>query len=68
MEFRLYESATVTFKRGKLTKSGNVTLNNNTMINDLDQEQTYKHLGVNEGETFQHASMKENRKGITKKR
>ena len=62
-EFRLDKCAKMTFKRGKITKSDNVTLTNDIAIKELDEEQTYEYLGVKKAEVIQHACMKEkNRK------
>ena len=59
MEFGLAKCATATFQRGKLTETTDLVLDNNTAIRELDQDSTYKYLGVNEGDGIQHASMKE---------
>ena len=48
-----------TFKRGKLTETSNKELDADTCIRDLEQEGTYKYLGVNGYDGIQHASMKE---------
>ena len=59
MEFGLDKCAKATFKRGRLTSTTSITLNDNTKIKDLDQEGAYKYLGVNEGKGIQHNAMKE---------
>ena len=59
MEFGLDKSAKATFKRGKLTETFNLQLDTDTCIKELDQENTYKYLGVDEGDGIQHAKMKE---------
>ena len=59
MEFGLDKCAKATFKRGKLTSTNNVRLDDDNIIKELDQEGTYKYLGVNEGDGIQHAKMKE---------
>ena len=59
MEFGLDKCAKATFKRGKLTNTTDLELDVNTVIKELDQEGTYKYLGVNEGDGLQHSSMKE---------
>ena len=51
--------AKATFIKGKLTKTSNVVLNQDTAIKELDQEGTYKYLGINEGDGIQHSKMKE---------
>ena len=59
MEFGLYKCAKATFIHGKLTKSSAISLDIDTQIRNLDPEDTYKYLGVNEGNGIQHAAMKE---------
>ena len=59
MEFGLDKCAKATFKRGRLTNTTYLELDVNTVIKELDQEGTYKYLGVNEGDGLQHSSMKE---------
>ena len=59
MEFGLDKCAKATFKRGKLTKTTNTDLDTSTTIKEIDQEGTYKYLGVNEGDGIQHSAMKE---------
>ena len=60
MEFGLDNCAKATFKRGRLAHSSNIELDVNTAIQDLEQEGTYKCLGVREGERIpQHSQMKE---------
>ena len=59
MEFGLDKCAKATFKRGRLTKTTDLHLDVNTVIEELDQESTYKYLGVNEGDGLQHSAMKE---------
>ena len=50
MDFGLDKCAKATFKRGKLAKTENIELDVGTTIQDLEQEGTYKYLGVNEGD------------------
>ena len=59
MEFRLYKCAKASFVRGKLPKTSSINLDIDTAIRDLEPEETYKYLGVNEGDGINHASMKE---------
>ena len=59
MEFGLDKCAKTTFKRGRLADSSNIELDVNTVIQDLEQEGTYKYLGVSEGDGIQHSQMKE---------
>ena len=51
--------AKATFKKGRLADSSNFELDVNTIIQDLEQEGTYKYLGVSEGDGVQHSQMKE---------
>ena len=48
-----------TFKKGKYTTNENIHIDLDTSIQKLEQEGTYKYLGVNEGDGIQHAKMKE---------
>ena len=59
MEFGLSKCAKTTFKRGKLGNSDHVRLVEETMIKDLEQENVYKYLGVDESSGIQHATMKQ---------
>ena len=59
MTFGLEKCPKASFKRGKLTRSVSIELDRDTIIKDLDQEEYYKHLGVNECEGIQHSQMKE---------
>ena len=59
MDFELEKCAKATFKRGKLTKPSDLQIDINTSIRELDQEEAYKYLGINEGDGIQHAAMKE---------
>ena len=59
MQFGLDKSAIVTFKREKLVRTSNIQVDTNTIIQELEQEGTYKYLGINEGDGIQHAKTKE---------
>ena len=59
MEFGLDKFAKATFKRGRLADSSNIELDVNTIIQDIDQEGTYKYLEVSEGDGVQRSQMKE---------
>ena len=59
MEFGLEKCAQATFKRGRLTKTTDLELEVNTVIEELEQESTYKYLGVSKGDGIQHSAMKE---------
>ena len=48
-----------TFNRGKLTETSDLQIDTDTCIRELDQEEVYKYLGINEGDGIQHAAMKE---------
>ena len=58
MEFGLYRCAKESFKRDKKVSAEGILLNDNLVIQDLDQAQTYKYLGMEEGEGVQHHKMK----------
>ena len=58
MEFGLDKCAKASFKRGKKVSAEGIPLNDNQVIQDLDQAETYKYLGMEEGEGFQHHIMK----------
>ena len=58
MEFGLEKCAKATFKRGKLVSTSHVKLDNDTKIKQLEQDEVYKYLGINEGDGIQHATMK----------
>ncbi|XP_066926768.1 uncharacterized protein [Clytia hemisphaerica] len=59
MEFGLDKCAKATFIRGRIRQTSDILLDLDNSIKELDPEQTYKYLGVNEGEGIQHATMKE---------
>ena len=59
MEFGLEKCSKATFKKGKLTTTENIQIDLDTTIQQLEQEGTYKYLGVNKGDGIQHAKMKE---------
>ena len=58
MEFGLDKCAKASFKRGKQTAAEGIPMNDNQVIQDLDQAETYKYLGMEEGEGVQHHKMK----------
>ena len=58
MEFGLDKCAKVSFKRGKKVSVEGIPLNDNQMIQDLDQPETYRYLGMEEEEGVQHHKMK----------
>ena len=59
MEFGLDKCAKTTFRRGKLKNTENIELNLDTVIKGLEQDATYKYLGINEGDGIEHSKMKE---------
>ena len=59
MEFGLDKCAKATFKRGRLADSSNIELDLNTVIQDLEQEGTYKYLEISKGDGIEHSQMKE---------
>ena len=59
MQFGLAKCAKATFYRGKLTQTTDITVDTNTTIKELEQEGAYKYLGINEGDSIQHDTMKE---------
>ena len=50
MKFGLDRCAKATFFCGKLLKVKKITLNTATVINDLEAKESYKYLGVTEGD------------------
>ena len=48
MEFGLDKCAKASFKRGKKVSAKEIPLNDNQVIQDLDQAETYKYLGMEE--------------------
>ena len=59
MEFELEKCAKASFKKGKLASTGNIIIEEYTAIDELNQEGTYKYLGVDESDGIQHSKMKE---------
>ena len=59
MKFGLEKCATAEFKQGKLVTTTSIRLDEETTIKELQQEDSYKYLGINEAEGIQHAKMKE---------
>ena len=58
MEFGLDKCAKATFKRGKKVSAEGILLNDHQLIQDLDQVETYKYIGMEEGEGVHHHQMK----------
>ena len=47
------------FKNGKLRRTFALELDTDTTIHKLNQGETYKYLGIDEGNGIQHSKMKE---------
>ena len=60
MEFGLDKCAKASFVRGLLQRSSRIQLNYDAIIRDLENEEVYKYLGVDESGGIQHSKMKEN--------
>ena len=58
MEFGLDKCAKASFKKGKKVSAERIQLNDNQVIQALDQAETYKYLGMEEGEGVLHHKMK----------
>lgn len=59
MDFGLEKYAKSTFKYGKLATTEKIQIDLDAIIQALEQEGTYKYLGVGEGDGIQHEKMKE---------
>ena len=59
MNLGLDNCATAEFKQDKLTKTTSIILDEETVVKELQQEDSYKYLGMNEAEGIQHATTKE---------
>ena len=60
MEFGLDKCSKATFIRGRLKLTSEIKLNKDTSIMEIDQEDTYKYLGIDKGDGIQHVKMKKN--------
>ncbi|XP_067942988.1 uncharacterized protein [Watersipora subatra] len=58
MVFGLDKRATITMIRGKLTGRGNIMLPNETEIHELEDNESYKYLGVMEADDIKQSEMK----------
>ena len=58
MEFGLDKCAKASFKRSQKVSAQGIPLNDKQVIQDLDQAETYKYLGMEEAERVQHHKMK----------
>ena len=59
MTFVLEKCTKASFKRGKLVSTGNIEISDDTAIQELNQEEVYKYLCVDESDGIQHSKMKE---------
>ena len=59
IEFGLEKCAIASFKKGRLTSTGNIVIDKDTEIQELDQEGVNKYLGVDKSDGIQHSKMKE---------
>lgn len=59
MEFGLEKCATCIFKRGKLVKTQNIQLDDQTVIRNIEMDETYKYLGVEERCGIENKCMKD---------
>ena len=53
MEFGLAKCAKACLKKGKLTSAGNIVIDEDTEIQELNQERIYKYLSVDESDVIQ---------------
>ena len=58
IEFGLDKCAKASFIKGKITRATAVELDIDTTIRELDQDETYKYLGIDGGHGIQHSKMK----------
>ena len=59
MEFGLEKYAKASFRKGKPASTGNIVIDNDTEIKQLDQKGVYKYLSVDESDGIQRSKMKE---------
>ena len=59
MSFGVDKCAKAVFKRGKYTSGRNITLAPEVTIKNLESEESYKYLGISEGDGIQQDQMKE---------
>ena len=58
MDFGLDKCAKCTIQAGKKVESENIELNDGTQITDLQQDSTYKYLGIEENSSIEHKLMR----------
>ena len=59
VEFGLEKFARASFKKRKMTSTGNIVIDVDTEIQELNQDGVYNYLGVDESDGIQHSKMKE---------
>ena len=59
MQFNAEKCAKLTIKRGKHSSSENLSLDSETKIKELEQNATYKYLGISENAGINHNQMKD---------
>ena len=59
MTFGLDKCARAIFIKGKLEYTSSIVLDTETKAKELGQEETYKYLGIEEGDRIRHGNMKE---------
>ena len=62
MGFGLEECAKANFERSKLASTGNIVMNDDTEVQELDHDGVYKYLCVDESDGIQHSKMKEKKR------
>jgi len=58
MDFGLDKFATVVFKHGKVPQSHNISLKNQTVIGNMEVDETFKYMGV-EGDGIDNSRLKD---------
>ena len=59
MDFGPDKCSTAVFKYGKLPKSQNISLNNKTVIQNMELQETHKNVGIGEGDGIDNSQMKD---------
>ena len=58
MDFGLDKCTTAVSKHGKVPQSQNISLNNQTVIGNMEVDETFKYLGVEEGDGIDNSQLK----------
>jgi len=58
MDFGLDKCTTAVSKNGKVPQSQNISLNNQTVIGNMEVDETFKYLGVEEGDGIDNSQLK----------